>query len=223
MQISFNFQSRIRWTFSCMIALFAALLITETSQAQTTLGLSAEIASPNFQYQAQIPLIAGVADIPIDLSEKTNSGFGASAKLQYKINDRVAIFGKVGFLQFENTNFNLGDVGTIAGSLTNLKATVTAIPMQVGTKVFFTEGLYGSAELGAHQINTKLSANLLVEVSAKEAFTEMSFAPGVGYELDLGGALMDFNARYQMVQGGMNYIGFNVGVNIPLGYTVYGR
>lgn len=220
MQIFSNF----RWTFSFAIALFAALLITETSQAQTTLGISAEIASPSFQHQAQIPLIAGVADIPIDLSQNTNSGFGASAKLQYKINDRVAIFGKVGLLQFENTNFgDLGDVGSVVGSLTNLRAVVTAIPMQFGTKVYFTDGLYASAELGAHQINTKLSANLLVEVSAKEAFTEMSFAPGVGYELDLGGASMDFGARYQMVQGGLNYIGFNVGVNIPLGYTVYGR
>ncbi|MGB0929357.1 MAG: outer membrane beta-barrel protein [Chitinophagales bacterium] len=219
MQISSNF----RCTFLCVIALFAVLFTNHSTQAQTTLGISAEIASPSFQHQAQIPLIAGVADIPIDLSEKTNSGFGASARLQYKINDRVAIFGKVGFLQFENTNFNLGDVGTVAGSLTNLRATVTAIPIQFGTKVYFTEGLYASAELGAHQINTKLAANLLVEISAKEAFTEMSFAPGVGYELDLGGASMDFGARYQIVKGGFNYAAFNVGVNIPLGYTVYGR
>jgi len=220
MQIFSNF----RWTLSCIITLFAALLISKTTDAQTTLGISAEIASPSFQHQAQIPLLAGVADIPIDLSQNTGSGFGASVKLQSKINDRIAIFGKAGLLQFENTNFgDLGDIGSIAGSLTNLRATVTAIPIQFGTKVYFTEGLYASAELGAHHVSTKLAANLLVEISAKEAFTEMSFAPGVGYELDLGGASMDFGARYQMVQGGLNYVAFNVGVNIPLGYTVYGR
>ncbi|MEZ4886328.1 MAG: outer membrane beta-barrel protein [Chitinophagales bacterium] len=220
MQVFFN----LRWTFSCMLTLFAALLTFQTTQAQTTLGISAEIGAPSFQHQAQIPLIAGVADIPLDLSQNTASGFGASVKLQHKVNDKVAIFGKVGFLQFENTNFgNLGDVGSVIGSLTNLNATVTAIPMQVGTKVYLAEGLYASAEVGAHQISTKLSANLLVNLSAKESFTEMSFAPGVGYEVDLGGVSLDLGARYQMVKGGFNYLGVNVGMSIPLGYTVYQR
>ena len=214
--------SNVKWTFSCILTLFATLLLSSPTQAQTTLGISAEIGAPSFQYQAQIPLIAGIADIPIDLSANTDSGFGASAKLQRKFNDKVAVFGKIGFLQFQNTNFgDLGEVGSLLGNVSNLNATVTMIPMQVGTKVYFTEGLYGSAEIGAHQVTTKLSARVLVDISAKESFTEMSFAPGIGYEVDLGNASLDLGARYQMVRGGLNYLGVNIGVNIPLGYTVY--
>ncbi|MFK7908353.1 MAG: outer membrane beta-barrel protein [Chitinophagales bacterium] len=210
-------------TFSFLLAFFAAFFTLQNTQAQTTLGISAEIASPSFQYQAQIPLIAGLADIPLDLSANTDSGFGASVKLQRKMNDKAAIYGRVGFLQFQNTNFgDLGDVGSVLGNLSNLYAAVTVIPIQVGAKVYITEGLYGSAEIGAHNVSTKLSANLLlINVSAKESFTEMSFAPGIGYEVDLGNASLDIGARYQMVKGGVNYLGVNVGVNIPLGYTVY--
>lgn len=213
---------KFKWTFNFLLFLLAGLFISVDSKAQTTLGISAEIGAPSFNYQAQIPLIAGISDIPVDLSQNTNSGFGFSAKLQRKINDKVAIYGKVGFLQFENTNFgDLGEVGSVLGGLTNLQATVTAIPIQLGTKIYLIEGLYASGEVGAHSITNKLSAKLLVDISAKESFTEMSFAPGIGYEVDLGNVSLDIGARYQMVKGGLNYLGVNAGINIPLGYTVY--
>ena len=202
------------------ICLCLSLLTYSTAlwSQTTSIGASAEVAVPLFKGQQNITVLG--INVPVDLSEDVNTGFGVSGRLQHDINSRAALMVQAGYLKFDKTTFaNFGDVGNVLGNLTNLKASVTAIPVQAGVKVYLVEGLYGMAEAGIHHITTKLNANaLFVNADANEKRTELSVAPGIGYELDLGRVNLDLAARYQYVHNNASYVGLSAGFNLPV-YT----
>ncbi len=206
-------------SFGKLIGLCIALLFV-TSQnlnAQTTLSIGPEIGLPLFKYQQNVQLVASIATIPVNYEEGTNTGFGASARLQHQLNDRISLFAKAAYMRFTNENFtNLGNVGTVVGELSNIEATMTAIPIQGGLKVYMVDGLYGSAEAGMHLITSKLDATILVNLSKKEELNAFSFAPGIGYEIDLGNFWLDVGAKYQYTKD-FSYMNFSCGLVFPIG------
>ncbi len=214
---SFSKSIRSLATLAFTACLF--LLGANTLQAQDTyIGGGVEVGVPFFKHSTNIELIGSIAAIPVDLSEGTNAGIGVSARLERELSDKARIFARAGYLTYKNETFaDLGSVGDVIGDLTNLEATVTAIPIQGGVKYFLADGLYGSAEVGVTPITTRLDAQLILTLSAKEQHTLLSFAPGIGYEADLGNAKLDIGARYQYVGNGFSGMGLSASVLLPIG------
>jgi hypothetical protein len=127
-----------------------------------------------------------------------NIGFGASARYEAAIQDKLNWTGTLGFLSFGGKSFS----GFSYGSS-------TIIPIQGGIKYYLTEsfnGFYVGGELG-FSIATFSTPSFSVfgqsVGSTSTSSTKFSIAPGAGYHL----GNLDFSARFQVVSD-LNY--FNI-------------
>lgn len=213
---------------SFCLTLFLIGLTSYTTQAQqrvTYIGVAPQVAFPMFDHNTNFQFLGNLADVNVDFNDNMQTGFGVTGRIQHDISRRVCFIAEAGYLQWRNdiTRADLGNVGSVAADLTNLRASVTAIPAQAGFKVFLTDGLYGMAQAGIHHVTNKLEASLLVDLSSTETFTEFSATPGIGYEFNLGGVNLDLGARYQFVGNKFNYAGISAALNFPVARQSYNR
>lgn len=155
--------------------LLAALFIGATSFAQHQLNAGVEIGLPSG-----------------DFGKGNGTGFGASAKYLYNLNDNSAITGNLGFLSFAGKNGG---------------PSLSAIPFKAGYRYSFAgseNGFYVEPQLGF----TSFSGG----GASQSGFT---FAFGAGYKV----SKFDIGARYESTSvtgGSLPFIG------IGASYTLMG-
>jgi opacity protein-like surface antigen len=116
------------------------------------------------------------AGLPIgDFSKSYGFGVGASAQADYKVGEKFAVTGSLGYLTFSAKSITIpaivfGGV-TISPASTVKGKAIGLIPVLVGGKYNFSEKLYGSGQLG------------LTFASGGGTGSSFTFAPGVGYNI----------------------------------------
>ena len=115
--------------------------------------------------------------LPVGDFNKSNSiGFGGSAQAEYKAAESLGLTLNAGFLTFSGK--------TVEGFKV---PSLSLIPVLVGAKYYFTEKVYGHAQLGLSFASTKLDG---VSYSTS-AFT---YAPAIGF---MASENFDISLRYQ--------------------------
>ncbi|SDF78206.1 hypothetical protein SAMN05216464_13026 [Mucilaginibacter pineti] len=146
-----------------------------------------------------------------DLHNISNAGIGGTARIQYGVNQNVALmltsgyynaFGKNASYAYANPN------GTVTG---NYKyPSVGIVPVKAGIKGYIADGFYLSGEVGAGFETKDIYAN---PDGSKD--TKLILAPGLGYSFKS----VDIGARYENFSGQNNNYGF-VGLRIAYGFGI---
>ncbi len=183
--------------------------VSGNNGSSTSFGISAEMGIPKFASNTMsIDILPGI-DIPInfvDFSEASDVGFGVSGNIQHTFaNNRAAVLAKVGIM-----NFKVADQGI-------LRANVKAVPVSIGGRVYIFDGLYAGADVGATMVTSKLKATILLDIGESRQETVFTFAPNLGYQLNVGNTQVDIGAKYALVGGKYNYFGVSAGINLPVG------
>lgn len=110
-------------------------------------------------------------------------GYGGSAKAEFNMGSSVWLTGSAGYLNFPykkvwtdlEQEYEI-DMGSMSG-----------IPLKVGAKYYFSDLIYGSAELGA---------------AFTSGATALIYVPSVGLSVPLGKQALDVDARYESWSNG---------------------
>lgn len=168
---------------ACIIASLVTLN-TNTAKAQITISPGLEVAVPLGNW-----------------SSFANLGIGASAQVQYTINEKLAATGTLGYIHFltdkaYGTDFSVG-----------------AIPLQAGLKYYFAPNCYGMGQLGFHIMRASVT---VLGQKTSDSDTNLSLGVGAGYEVNLGNLKLDLAGRFQFVDDA-SYLGLRAGLVFPLG------
>ena len=108
------------------------------------------------------------AGLPLgDFKEYAKFGIGGSVQGEYAVMESLGLTLNAGFLSFGGKTVDLGGLGSFKYGSTTL------IPVLAGAKYYFTEKVYGHAQLGVSFLSYKEDG----ETSSSSAFT---YAPGIG-------------------------------------------
>lgn len=129
--------------------------------------------------------------IPVgNFSTGWSFGIGATAQVEIKLQDRLNGTATGGVIFYNGKSIGGG-----------LKQTgITIIPIRVGGKYFFTEGIYGAAQIGVGFINKGIG-------------TAFAYSPQLGYEFRTkSGKAVDASFKYDgySKNGTLGAIGFRV-------------
>jgi hypothetical protein len=143
-----------------------------------------------------------------------NVGFGGTARGQYMVNEQFSVIVTAGYLTFSVKNVPSGV------SFDN----ATMIPIVAGGKYYFTPSgsmrFYGIAEIGITSFKQSLGGSVGGQSFnfGSVTSTEFTYAPGIGFEADLGGGntKIDVGVRWNGISDA-NSIGGRVGILFGLG------
>ena len=111
------------------------------------------------------------AGLPLgDFKEVSKFGIGGSVQGEYAVMESLGLTLNAGFLSFAGKTVDLGGFGSVKYGSTKL------IPVLAGAKYYFTEKVYGHAQLGVSFLSYKDTGED-AETSSSSAFT---YAPGIG-------------------------------------------
>jgi hypothetical protein len=147
-------------------------------------AFSAAFSQGNFSAGLELALPLGT------FSDAVGIGFGATARYEAPIQDKLSWMGTTGFVSFTGKTITIPGFGSIKSD------GGTLIPIQGGVKYYFQEasnGFYASGELGV----------FIFTGTGSE--TKFGFSPGVGYRLEK----FDFSGRFQIISNA-NYLGARV-------------
>jgi hypothetical protein len=119
-----------------------------------------------------------------DFGDGSNLGFGASARYDGAIKEKLAWTATIGYL-----SYGLKSSSGASGH-------TSMIPIMGGIKYYFSEdnsGFYGGADIGFVPITVSVDVPGFGSASASE--TRFGFSPGLGYRL----GQLDFAVRYNLI------------------------
>lgn len=122
-----------------------------------------------------------------DFGDAVGVGFGVTLGYEIPVGDNLGVFAQAGWMTFSAKDITI-DLGPF-GSTTVEGVSLTAIPIQVGAKYYFTEnqeGFYAGALTGVHLFSSEGS----------DGTTDFGVAPLVGYMV---GENIDISVRYQLL------------------------
>jgi hypothetical protein len=152
-------------TLRSMLLMVTFILVASGAMAQISGGLELGIPLGNF-------------------GDGSNLGFGASARYDGAIKEKLAWTATVGYLSYGLKSSSGGSGHT------------SMIPIMGGIKYYFNEdnnGFYGGADIGFVPITVSVSVSGFGSASASE--TRFGFSPGLGYRM----GQFDFAARYNLI------------------------
>ncbi len=144
-----------------------------------------------------------------NLHTVSNIGLGGTARLQYGINQNVALMITSGYYNAfgKTVNYNYSDANTtVSGSVKY--PSFGMVPLKAGIKGFIGGGFYLSGEVGAGFETRNVYANI---DGSKD--TKLILAPGLGYSFKK----VDIGARYENFSGQNNSYGL-VGLRVAYGF-----
>jgi hypothetical protein len=136
------------------------------------------------------------------LKNISSAGIGGTARLQYGINNNVALTLTSGYYNYfgkENTATYTN--GTNVVTVTNKKVDFGMVPVKAGVKAFLSDGFYVIGEVGAGFETKDAYRGITGEYNGKA--TKLILAPGIGY----ASKSWDVGARYENFSGQNNNYG----------------
>lgn len=136
------------------------------------------------------------------LKNISNVGLGGTARLQYGINNSVALTITSGYYNFfgkENTATYTN--GTTVTRVTNKAVDFGMVPLKAGIKAYVAEGFYISGEVGAGFETKDAYRGATGDYNGKA--TKLILSPGIGYSFKS----VDIGARYENYSGNNNNYG----------------
>ncbi|UEG52073.1 hypothetical protein LLH06_13995 [Mucilaginibacter daejeonensis] len=149
-----------------------------------------------------------------NLHNISNFGLGGTARIQYGINNNVALTLTSGYYNFfgkENTTTITN--GTSVTRITNKAVDFGVVPVKAGIKAFIADGFYIAGEVGAG-FETKDAYRGLTGDYNKKA-TKLILAPGLGYSW----SNVDLGVRYENFSGNNNNYGM-VAARLAYGFAL---
>lgn len=138
--------------------------------------------------------------MPVGNSTQTvDFGLGITPRLQYGLSDKVALTFTSGIYHFFPKTVTYPPSGAFPGFTKQYKSDI--IPVKVGAKVFVSNNIYLSGEVGA-----------AFEITAENRYVHFLASPGIGYATKH----WDIAARYENFSGNGYTDGF-VGVRAAYG------
>jgi hypothetical protein len=136
------------------------------------------------------------------LKNISNVGLGGTGRLQYGINNNVALTLTAGYYNFfgkENTYSQT--VGTTVTRVTQKAVDFGMVPVKAGIKAFLASGFYISGEVGAGFETKDAYRGVTGDYNGKA--TKLILSPGIGYSFKS----VDIGARYENYSGQNNNYG----------------
>ena len=136
------------------------------------------------------------------LKNISNIGLGGTARLQYGINNNVALTLTSGYYNFfgkENTATYTN--GTSVTRVTNKAVDFGMVPVKAGIKAYIANGFYIAGEAGAGFETKDAYRGVTGDYNGKA--TKLILAPGLGYSFKT----WDIGARYENYSGNNNNYG----------------
>lgn len=160
------------------------------------LAMACSVSMAQFSAGAELGLPMGTP-----FSDFSGIGFGAFAKYQKELADKMNWTASVGFQSFSGktvkvTFFDFNTGTTVTRDVTS--NSITLIPVLGGVQYYFNElnnGFYASGDLG-----------FVFASGGAASETKFAIVPGLGYRT----GKLDFNVRYSLVSD-LNSLGLRVG------------
>lgn len=130
------------------------------------------------------------------IKDIANAGIGGTARLQYGINNNVALTLTSGYYNFfgkENTSRFTN--GTQVVEVTNKAIDFGLVPVKAGIKAYLSDGFYVAGEVGAGFETKDAYRGVTGEFNGKA--TKLILAPGIGYS----SKSWDVGARFENFSG----------------------
>jgi len=189
--------------------------------ATVSFAVASLFASSTVKAQSTTPANAWRFGIGIEGTAPTgnmhnisNAGIGGTARLQYGINNNLALTITSGYYNFfgkENTATYTN--GTTVTKVTSKAVDFGIVPVKAGLKAYIGDGFYVAGEVGAG-FETKDAYRGLTGDYNKKA-TKLILAPGLGYSW----TNVDFGVRYENFSGSNNNYGM-VAARLAYGFKL---
>lgn len=137
------------------------------------------------------------AGLPIgDFGDGYSFGIGGSAQADYKVADKLALTLNTGYMSYSGKSISVLGVSIKNPSL-------GVIPIMAGTRYWFSENLYGSAQLGV---------SIWSFSGGGGSETSFTWAPGIGYRFSNIDLLLKYNS-INATGGALGSIGLRAAYN----------
>ena len=143
-----------------------------------------------------------------DFADASGNGIGFNGKVFFPVNPNIHAYGSIGYIMFggEEVTYYDGKVTT----------TYTDIPIVGGARYFFNpdNGFYALGELGFHMFKAEVEweSDYWGDTSDSDSESKFGFAPGAGYLHPIGNMMLDFSAKYNIIQDDLSYFSIIGGV-----------
>ncbi len=141
----------------------------------------------------------------------SNAGIGGTARLQYGVNNNVALTLTSGYYNFFGKEYSR--VITPTSTVTYKAIDFGIVPVKAGLKAYISEGFYVAGEVGAGFETKDAYRGATGELNGKA--TKLILAPGLGYSTKS----WDVGARYENFSGQNNNYG-TVALRVAYGFTL---
>jgi len=142
-----------------------------------------------------------------NLHDGSNVGLGGTARLQYGVNNNVALTLTSGYYNFFGKSYSQTFTDATSTTTVTVKGrSLGIVPVKAGIKAFVADGFYFSGEAGA-------GFETHEPIAGEHKDTKLILAPGLGYATKS----WDIGARYENFSGQGNNYG-TVGLRIAYGF-----
>jgi len=158
------------------------------SASKLTLGVDAAF---------QLPLSSNLSDV-------TGMGFGGLIRAEYNLIPNL------------NGTLRAGYIYSLKKDTAGIKTSMDNIPIWVGGKYFFTDMVYGGAEVGLNMLKATVEGSFL-GVSTSASSTENKFGANVGAGVLLSG--LDIRAQLELLD--LGHVGDTMALMVNVGYNFF--
>ncbi len=173
--------------FTIFAVLFVAFAVNTNAQSKMQLGIGPFVGLP----------MGTFGDI-------TELGYGGAVQGELGMGDNLNGTLTTGYLIFGGKSQTIGEFTFDYGDW-------SVIPVLVGSKYYFAQGVYGMVQAGlnftSYTNKIPLPGGGTIDVSVSD--TEFGYGVGLGYELPMGASgALDLFVKYGSLASDANFIGF---------------